>query len=77
MALFTLPCPPAILFFIFAFGRILYSVNKGQQLLYAFSRFIMVLIWTYALNWLCKQGYTGVAWAVVLLPIAINLTING
>jgi len=77
MALFTLPCPPAILFFILAFLRILYSVNKGQHLLYALTRFIMVLILTYALNWLCKQGYTSVAYLLVLLPIIINLTING
>ena len=70
-------CPPAIIFFVFGFSRVLYSVYQNQNLLYATVRFLAVLIWSYVLHWLCKNDYQGVAWAVVLLPIAYMLTLYG
>jgi hypothetical protein len=68
---------PAILFFVFGLGRILFSVYDGQNIWLAFMRFLVVVAWAYGLNWLAEKGYPGVAWGILLLPVAIMLTLFG
>jgi ABC-type polysaccharide transport system permease subunit len=34
---------------------------------------IFTLIWTLVLNWMCKKGFSGLAWIIVLLPLFLTL----
>ena len=67
-------CFPAIVYFLFAFGKLLWNVYAGADLWLMLTKFLVILLWTYALNWLCKKGYSTVAWFLVMLPFAILFT---
>jgi hypothetical protein len=38
---------------------------------------IYILFWTWVLNLICKDGYTGISWLLVLFPILLFFVING
>lgn len=66
-------CTPAIIFFLIAFVHILYYVYKGVNTTLVIMRFLFALIYTYKLNWLCKKGYSSVAWTALFLPVIVKL----
>ena len=70
-------CWPAILYFVYALSRICVNVYLHAKISYwlVFIKFVGVVLWTYALNWLCRKGYGTIAWAMVLLPFAIMFTV--
>ena len=39
-----------------------------SNIFYFAFKFLMVLLWTYILQELCKYGYTKVSWFLVLMP---------
>jgi hypothetical protein len=65
-------CTPAKLYGIISIvsiGGLLYS----QQLTAAVSQALFSIIWTFFLNWICGEGWTGLSWFLVLLPIIFIL----
>jgi hypothetical protein len=68
-------CYPAILYFLYAFIKLLFKVYQKNNIYLILLKFLGILIWTYILNLLCTKGYTAVAWVLVLLPLAINFTL--
>jgi hypothetical protein len=38
---------------------------------------IYILFWTWVLNLMCKDGHTGIAWFLVLLPFIMLFVIMG
>ena len=38
---------------------------------------IYILFWTWILNLMCKDGHSGIAWFLVLLPFIMLFTITG
>ena len=40
-------------------------------------KIIYILFWTWILNLICKDGYTGIAWFLVLLPFILLFVIMG
>jgi hypothetical protein len=40
-------------------------------------KIIYILFWTWILNLMCKDGHSGVAWFLVLLPFIMLFTIMG
>ena len=41
------------------------------------TKLIYILIWTWLLNLLCKDGYTDIAWFLVIFPFLIFFIIFG
>ena len=40
-------------------------------------KLIYILFWTWVLNLICKDGYTGISWLLVLLPFILFFVIIG
>lgn len=66
-------CPPAMLYLAFSITQIIIDIFKE---LYntAFLKFIVMLIFSFALNMLCKRGLTVISWFIVFIPF-ITMTI--
>jgi hypothetical protein len=71
-------CMPAQIYLLLAllacimglFSRISFTMIAGKL--------VFAVIWTMILNWICKQGYKGISWFLVLFPyIVILLAILG
>ena len=66
-------CAPALLYVVFSIIQIIIDIFKN---LYntAFLKFIVMIIFTIALNILCKLGLGVVSWMIVFIPF-ITMTI--
>tara|TARA_B100001093_G_scaffold295838_1_gene282135 strand:+ start:370 stop:720 length:351 start_codon:yes stop_codon:yes gene_type:complete len=66
-------CPPAMLYIVFSITQIIIDIFKN---LYntAFLKFIVMIIFTIALNLLCKAGLGVISWFIVFVPF-IMMTI--
>ena len=40
-------------------------------------KFIYILFWTWILNLICKDGHTGIAWFLILIPFILMFVIMG
>ena len=61
-------CTPAQVYFVLsALGAILALMNN-VPIVAVFLKFVFIIIWTYALAYLCKKGYGNISWFLVLLP---------
>jgi hypothetical protein len=49
-----------------------YSVNLKHNNIFVFIvKAIYILVWTFILNELCRNGWSGVSWFLVFLPIEL------
>lgn len=60
-------CPPALLYLVFSFTQIIIDTfNELYQ--QSFVKFIIMIIFTIFLNYLCKQGLGIISWIIVFIP---------
>lgn len=60
-------CTPAIVYSVIVSTQIIIDTLKGFYQ-YAFLKFIIMIIITLLINFLCKRELTSVAWVIVLIP---------
>jgi hypothetical protein len=39
--------------------------------MYAMGQLLFSIFWTFVLNWICSEGWTGLSWVLVLIPIIL------
>jgi len=69
-------CTPSIIYLIFSITQIIIDTFKG---LYntALMKFVVMIIVTFLLNFLCKSGLTVVSWVIVFIPfILMTVTVT-
>jgi hypothetical protein len=54
-----------------------FSCRVPNTTLVFIVKFIYILFWTWILNLICKDGHTGIAWFLVLLPFILLFVIMG
>jgi|LauGreSuBDMM15SN_2_FD.fasta_scaffold00064_14 hypothetical protein len=50
----------------YCIGR--YSCNVTDVNMLFLMKFVYVIFWTWLLNIICREGYEGISWVLVLLP---------
>lgn len=66
-------CTPAKLYFALAILSILLGLFSGFHFMAILMKLIFAVIYTFILGWLCKKGWKGLAWFLVLLPYVMIL----
>lgn len=54
-----------------------FSCRVPSTILVFIVKLIYILFWTWILNLICKDGYTNIAWFMVLLPFILLFIIIG
>jgi hypothetical protein len=54
-----------------------FSCNVPSTVLVFIVKLIYILFWTWILNLICKDGYKGVSWVLVLLPFLLLFVVIG
>ena len=69
-------CPPAFIYVLFSLTHIVIDTYKG---LYntAFMKFIVSLLITIGLDYLCESGLTVISWFIVFIPFILMTLIIG
>ena len=55
----------------------MFSCNVPSCLAIFIIKLIYIFFWTWVLNLICKDGHTGIAWFLVLLPFVLLFAIMG
>lgn len=63
-------CPPAILYLAFSVTQIIIDMFRGDTNT-AFLKFIVMIIFTLALNLLCSAGLGIISWFIVFIPFIL------
>jgi len=66
-------CTPAFVYFVLGMISIMFAVGYGMGLFSILAKIILILIWTWFLNFLCTKGLKGLSWFLVILPYLIIL----
>lgn len=61
-------CTPAMIYFLISAISLVISVFTHFNVMSLLMKGIMLLIWTWFLNYLCSKGYIVISWILVLLP---------
>jgi hypothetical protein len=70
----TYLCPPAIIYLIFSLTQIIIDIIKGLYNTASVKVVVMVLV-TFLLNILCKNGLSVVSWIIVFIPFILMTVI--
>ena len=68
MPVFGKLCTPAFVYFVIGIVSIVAAFSCGFGIFTLAAKFIMVLVWTWFLNYLCFKNFVGLAWFLVVLP---------
>jgi hypothetical protein len=68
-------CTPAFVYLVISSITILLSVSYGIRFASILAKMILVLIWTWFLNYLCLKDMKGLSWFLVLLPYLLIFVI--
>ena len=49
-----------------------YDCNVGNNTIVFTLNAIYILFWTFLLDLMCKNGYTGISWFILLLPFLLS-----
>jgi amino acid transporter len=63
-------CPPALIYLVFSITQILIDTSHG---LYntALMKFLVAILFTTLLNYLCTQGLGTISWIIVFIPFIL------
>jgi hypothetical protein len=68
-------CPPALLYVAFSITQIIIDIFKNMYNT-AFFKFIVMVIFTFALNMLCQNGLGVISWFIVFVPFVMMTIIT-
>lgn len=68
--IFQYVCPPAALYLAFSFIQILIDMFRGEMNI-AFLKFLVMIVFTIALNMLCTAGLGIISWLIVFIPFIL------
>ena len=68
--IFQYICPPASLYLAFSIIQILIDMFRGETNT-AFLKFLVMIIFTIALNMLCASGLGIISWFIVFIPFIL------
>lgn len=67
-------CLPSLIYFILAIVQIAASILFGMATVSTFiSGIIILVLWTWLLNYICKAGYEVLSWILVFVPILFTI----
>jgi hypothetical protein len=68
--IFQYICPPAALYLAFSLIQILIDMFRGEMNI-AFLKFLVMIVFTIALNMLCTAGLGIISWLIVFIPFIL------
>jgi hypothetical protein len=71
-AIFKL-CTPALIYLVLSVVVLVMAVFSGISAMTLIIKSMLIVLWTFLLNWLCSHGMGTLAWVILLLPVVLIL----
>jgi len=66
-------CTPAFVYLVLGVLSILVAFAYGFGLFAILAKVVLILVWTWFLNYLCIKNLVGLSWFLVILPYVVLL----
>jgi hypothetical protein len=66
-------CTPAFVYFVLGIFSVLVAFVYGFGIFSLLAEVVMILVWTWFLNYLCIKNLVGLSWFLVILPFVVLL----
>ena len=63
-------CMPAKVYFALALVAVIMTSMTSFDLSNIIFSIVVLVLWSLLLNWICSLGFTGMSWALILVPFA-------
>ena len=66
-------CTPAKIYLVIAILSSIITLFSNGYTTSIIVHLLFALVWAYILSWLCKKGFSGISWVLLLLPYILFL----
>ena len=64
-------CTPAFIYFVISFIYLIISSLKSFNIMSIIFNIVIIMVWSWILNFLCSNGFTIVSWVILILPFFV------
>ena len=64
-------CTPAFVYFIVSFIYLIINSFTNFNIMSIIFNIVIIMFWSFLLNFLCSMGYSIIAWLIIILPFFI------
>lgn len=65
-------CTPAMVYFVVSIIYLIFSSFTSFNIMFIIIHIFIIMLWSWFLNFLCKNGYSIIAWLIIVLPFFIR-----
>jgi len=67
-------CTPAFIYFIISFVYLIINSFTNFNIVGIIVKIFFIMLWSWFLNFLCRNGYSIISWLIIVLPFFILFT---
>ena len=64
-------CTPAFIYFAISFIYLIITSFKNFNIITSIVTLFFILLWSWLLNVLCRNGYSIISWLIIVLPFLL------
>jgi hypothetical protein len=64
-------CTPAFIYFAISFIYLVITSFKNFNIITTIVTLFFILLWSWLLNVLCRNGYSIISWLIIVLPFLL------
>jgi len=65
-------CTPAMIYFVIAIIYLIINIFTSFNIMSMVIRLLVILVWTWLLNFLCTKGFTVISWILIIVPFLMR-----
>jgi len=64
-------CTPAMIYFVISIIYLIINSFTNFNIMFIIVKLFFIMLWSWFLNFLCKNGLTIISWLLIVLPFFI------
>lgn len=65
-------CTPAMIYFVISIIYLIINIFTNFNIMSMVIRLLVILVWTWLLNFLCTKGFTVISWLLIIVPFLMS-----
>ena len=65
-------CTPAMIYFVIAIIYLIFNIFTNFNIMSMVIRLLVILVWSWLLNFLCTKGFTVISWLLIIVPFLMS-----
>ena len=65
-------CTPAMIYFVISIIYLIINIFTNFNIMSMVIRLLVILVWTWLLNFLFTKGFTVISWLLIIVPFLMS-----